>query len=83
MGQDPLSGADGLVLQNLGHQIRQGDRNFIRPGMSEGNGQGGLRIRVHKQNPFSFLCKANPQIFAGGGFAGSAFLIHNSHDCGF
>ena len=51
--------------------------------MSEGNGQGGLRIRVHKQDPFSFFCKANPQIFAGGGFASSAFLIHNSHDCGF
>ena len=38
-----------------------------------------LRVGIHQQHLFAFSCKPHAQIFAGRGFAGSAFLIDDGN----
>ncbi len=47
MMQDALAGSDGLIVQHLAHQVREGDGQIVRLGMAQADGKTGLGVYVH------------------------------------
>ena len=75
MMQDAFAGGDGLIVQYLAHQVREGDRQIVRLGMPQADGKAGLGVTVHGQHLLPGLGQPNAEIGTSCAFARTAFLI--------
>ena len=73
--QDALIGTDGLVGDDLAHEIGQRRGKLIRLRPAEHLGQVALGICVHQKDFFTLPRKTNGKAGGCGGLADAAFLI--------
>ena len=81
MVQDAFTGRNTLIVHGFCHQGGKGRGQFIGLLPAHADGQAALWVSVHQQDFFAFHRQPDAQIFTGGGFAGTAFLVDDS-DCG-
>ena len=79
MVQNALTGLNGLVVHGFLHQGREGSGQFIGLLPAHADGQAALRVSVHQQDFFALHRQPDAQIFTGGGFAGTAFLVDDGN----
>ena len=73
--KDPFSRCDRLVLNDLCHQVREGNWQIVGTIVPQRDRQAGLRIRVHQKDLLTGHREPDAKILTGGGLARAAFLV--------
>ncbi len=83
MVQDALTGLDGLIVHGFCHQGGKGGGQFIGLLPAHADGKTALWVSVHQQNFLALHRQPDAQIFTGGAFPHTAFLIGDCNNRSF